>query len=105
MSNPEGRTKQGLHVVQGFGPLEKAVDGTLSRLEELRVRLQKAEEQGKDMDELLRKFTGEDEDPAQLLARLRSLESENLELLDRLQKGREGVERLLARIRFLEEQG
>jgi len=39
------------------------------------------------------------------LTRLKNLESENQELLDRLKMGKAGVERLLARIRFLEEQG
>jgi CHASE3 domain sensor protein len=57
------------------------------------------------MRELLRKFTEGEEDPARLMTRLRTLESGNQELLDRLQKGKGGVDRLLARIRFLEEQG
>ena len=35
---------------------------------------------------------------------LRSLEEENQDLRGRLEKGRQGVERLLARIRFLEGQ-
>jgi hypothetical protein len=40
-----------------------------------------------------------------MLTRLEKLESENQDLLFRVEKGKEGVERLLARIRFLEEQG
>ena len=41
----------------------------------------------------------------ELRARLGQTQDENRELLDRLKIGKEGVERLLARIRFLEEQG
>ena len=47
------------------------------------------------------------QDPAEagrLLSRLKALESENEDLHARLEQGREGVERVLARIRFLEEQ-
>jgi hypothetical protein len=36
--------------------------------------------------------------------RLRELENENLELRDRLGRGRDTVERLVARLRFLEDQ-
>ena len=39
------------------------------------------------------------------LEELESLEEENADLRDRVTRGREGVKRLLARIRFMEEQG
>ena len=42
--------------------------------------------------------------PADMHTRLKSLEVENADLTRRLDDGREGVERLLAKIRFLEEQ-
>jgi hypothetical protein len=57
------------------------------------------------MEALLKRFTEEGEDPRELTARLRTLESDNAELVSRLRKGKEAVDRLLARIRFLEEQG
>jgi len=38
------------------------------------------------------------------MTRLKRLEDENAELRDRLEAGREGVERMIARIRFLENQ-
>ena len=91
--------------LEAFPRLEEAVGAAVSRVEELRGRLLDSHGQGQDMEELLRKFTGEGEDPATLLGRLRALEVENEELLRRLKEGKEGVERLLARIRFLEEQG
>jgi hypothetical protein len=95
MSNPE---------VQAFDQLEKAVSGAVQQLKVLRGRLDEAQEEGREMKEILRKFTEGEEEPSRLLSRLKALEAENRELLDRLKKGREGVERLLARIRFLEEQ-
>jgi chromosome segregation ATPase len=72
---------------------------------QLRDDLRAAQLQGRRMEEILRKFSGGEEDPASLAARLQELEAANRDLLERLSKGRAGVERLLARIRFLEEQG
>jgi len=105
VSKREGKSKKKLAGLEAFPRLEEAVDAAVSRVEELRTRLVESQGQGKDMEELLRKFTGEGEDPATILGRLRALEGENEELLQRLRQGKEGVERLLARIRFLEEQG
>jgi hypothetical protein len=39
-----------------------------------------------------------------MVSRLRALEEENADLRSRIDQGREGVERLLAKIRFLENQ-
>ena len=105
MSKREGKAKKGSPEAQAFHKLEEAVNGAVAQMKELRGRLGQAQDEGREGRELLRKFTEGEEDPALLLARLRSLESENQEFLVRLKKGKEGVERLLARIRFLEEQG
>ncbi len=43
-------------------------------------------------------------DAGDLLTRLKRLEDENFDLRERIERGREGVERLLARVRFLENQ-
>jgi predicted nuclease with TOPRIM domain len=67
-------------------------------------RMALAEERSEELEELLRRFTGHEVEPAQILARLRKLEEENADLRTRLEQGREGVERLLAKIRFLENQ-
>ena len=104
MSKQEDKTQRGLDP-EAFPRLEEAVKAACVRIEALRAQLQAAQSQGGEMEELLRKFTGGEEDPAELMARLKRLEAENQEFSDRLQKGREGVDRLLARIRFLEEQG
>ena len=104
MSNPEDKAKGPNVEAEAFDRLEEAVLGAVARLKELRSRLYRAQAEGREMKELLRQFTGGEEDPADLLQRLKDLETENQELAFRLKKGKEGVERLLARIRFLEEQ-
>jgi hypothetical protein len=43
-------------------------------------------------------------DPVALQARLAQVESENHELKGRIDAGREGIDRLLSRLRFLEDQ-
>ncbi|MFH1765134.1 MAG: hypothetical protein ABIF09_13180 [Gemmatimonadota bacterium] len=105
MSNPEDKAKKRNLAVPAFYALEEAVKMAAAQLTELRDRLVRAREEGREMKELLRKFTGGEEDPAHLMNRLGELEAENQELLDRMKTGKEGVDRLLARIRFLEEQG
>ena len=105
MSNPGVKKKKGVSDAQAFDQLEEAVAGAVAQLTDLRVRLAQAQEEGREMKDLLWKFTEGEEDPSRLLSRLGILESENQELLNRLKKGKDGVERLLARIRFLEEQG
>jgi hypothetical protein len=105
VSNPEHSPSGESMEALAFGRLEEAVAGTLARMTRLRDDLSEAQRQGRNMQELLRKFTGGEEDPTELAGRLREMESANEDLLERLAKGRAGVERLLARIRFLEEQG
>ena len=90
---------------EAFQRLEDAVHAAVAQLKELRERLGKAHAEGREMKDLLRRFTEGEEDPSRLLSRLNSLEAQNQELLERLKRGKEGVERLLARIRFLEEKG
>lgn len=105
MSKPEHSSPVEPMEAQAWARLEEAVSGTLTRIVELRVHLQEAQLQGRNMQGLLRKFTGGEEDPSKLAVRLQELETANQDLLERLAKGRAGVERLLARVRFLEEQG
>jgi len=53
----------------------------------------------------VQRFTGDEAEAGRLLSRLKRLESENEDLRGRLDRGRAGVERMIARIRFLENQG
>ena len=86
-----------------FARLETAVGRLLAERERLVARAAKAEARIRDVEALLRRFTTGDEDPAEWRSRLETLQEENGELRERLEEGREAVERLLAQIRFLEE--
>ncbi len=90
--------------LRDFTRLETAVARLLERMDGLRERTRAAEARVQDVEELLRRFTRGDDDPARLVERLKATERENADLRARLEQGREGVERLLARIRFLEDQ-
>jgi predicted RNase H-like nuclease (RuvC/YqgF family) len=84
--------------------LESAVGRLLSELEALRARSERAEVRVTEVETLLRRFTKGDVDPADLERASRQLVAENAELRERIEESREGVDRLLARIRFMEEQ-
>jgi predicted RNase H-like nuclease (RuvC/YqgF family) len=84
--------------------LERAVGDLLDRISWLHDRAALAEDKREDLQELLQRFTGTDVDAGQMMARLRVLESENADLRSRLEQGRAGIDRLLAKIRFLESQ-
>lgn len=87
-----------------FQALDAAVGRTLDELDRLRRELAESRARGSELAELLGGFEKGDRDPVEMAARLDVLEKENADLRDRVARGREGVERLLARIRFLEDQ-
>jgi predicted nuclease with TOPRIM domain len=105
VSKPEDKSPGRSWDQEAFDRLEAAIEVALTRVEKLRAELRTSKEKAAEMETLLRKFTGGEEDPSSLLSRLQRLEDENGVLTERLRKGRDGVQRLLARIRFLEEQG
>lgn len=84
--------------------LEKAVGRALERIGTLESGLEVARGRRDEVEELLARMADGEENPADMQERLHLLETENAELRRRLHEGREGVERLLAKIRFLEEQ-
>lgn len=102
MSNPGGKAEQADR--QALQSLEKAVGRALEQLDDFRSRSHDAESKSAELTELLQRFTKDQGEAPRLLSRLTALEGENRDLRGRLEKGREGVERLLARIRFLEGQ-
>ncbi len=102
MSKPAADGEQPERVA--FKELEKIVGTSLERLRDLEARATGAEVRSAELTELLARFTGDEAEAGRLLTRLRMLETENADLRERLEKGRQGVERLLAKIRFLEEQ-
>jgi predicted RNase H-like nuclease (RuvC/YqgF family) len=84
--------------------LERVVGQGVKELTALRRRANTAEQKSDELELLVRRFTKDSSSPVQMLSRIEQLESENADLRMRVDKGREGVERLLAKIRFLEEQ-
>lgn len=87
-----------------LGRLASTVARTLERMRELEEALETARSRSAELEELLERFREGDEKPAEMKRRLERLEEENGEMRRRIEEGREGVERLLAKIRFLEEQ-
>lgn len=102
MSNPGVRKQRPER--EAYKALERAAAKALKRLQELRSRTEDAEARSAELQELLKRFTADEGEAGRLLTRLRNLEAENADLRARLEKGREGVDRMLARVRFLEEQ-
>jgi predicted nuclease with TOPRIM domain len=84
--------------------LESAVGGLLDRLSDVSMRAEEAEGKSEELEALVKRFTGDDAEAGRMLTRLKGLEEENQDLQGRLKKGRASVDRLLAKIRFLEEQ-
>ena len=84
--------------------VEAAVTKAVARIRALEARAQAAEERTTEVEGLLERMASGDESPVQMKDELDRLLAENTDLRDRLEQGREGVERLLAKIRFLEEQ-
>jgi septal ring factor EnvC (AmiA/AmiB activator) len=84
--------------------LERAVTLALKQLGEAREHAQEAAARSSEYETLVRRFTEDEDEPGRMLSRLQILETENQDLRTRVEKSREGVERMLAKIRFLEEQ-
>ena len=84
--------------------LKAVVKVTVGEVERLRGEVARMEAQGEELEGLIRGVTSGERSPREMIDRISILEEENRDLRARLNQGREGVERLLARIRFLEEQ-
>ena len=102
MSNPEGSGEQPERAA--LAELENAVDTVLERLAEVTARAEEGEASSAEFEELVKRFTGDEGEAGRLLSRLKHLEQENEDLHSRLETGRAGIDKLLAKIRFLEEQ-
>ncbi len=89
---------------EAFRELEGAVARVLAELDQLRRQAGESQLRSGELETLLDSFRAGDESPADMKARLNRLEAENRDLHERIGRGREAVERLLARIRFLEDQ-
>lgn len=89
---------------EGLARLEAAVGHLIEERVRMGLRARAAEARVRDLEALLRRFTRGESDPVSLQRRLAEVEAERDELRGRVEEGRAGVERLLSRIRFLEEQ-
>jgi hypothetical protein len=83
--------------------LDEAVGRMLEEYGDLSARVQDTEDRTRDVEELLRRFTKGHVAVGGLQERLALLETENEDLRARVDDGRAGVQRILDRIRFLEE--
>ncbi len=79
------------------------MDRALAELRAAREAAREAEERAKRSDQLMRQLVDGRQDPAALADRVAQLEAENEDLRDRIGRGREAVDGILASIRFLEE--
>ena len=101
MSNP-GADRSGAGGAE-LDRLEEAVDRALAKLHAARDAAKEAEQRAERSDRLMRQLVDGRQDPAALADRVAQLEAENEDLRDRIGRGREAVDGILASIRFLEE--
>jgi len=85
--------------------LEAMVGRLVDQLRLHRERGDRAESRVRDLEGLLARFARGEEDPARMALRLDELRQENLELRERMNEGKNGVERLLSQVRYLDEHG
>ncbi len=102
MSNKEGDDERSDRTA--LTELEGAVSGLLDRLAAVSARAEDAEGKSEELEELVKRFTGDGAEAGRMLSRLKRLEEENQDLRSRLETGRDGVDKVLAKIKFLEEQ-
>ncbi len=93
----------GVSPEQAVERLEKAVTVALEQVEQLRGKLVRMHTQGEALEGLLKGVTSGEEGPREMIDKLSILEEENRDLRSRLDQGRAGVGRILARVKFLEE--
>ena len=107
MSNSGSKKKSaatGVSPDKAVKRMETAVTATLKEVERLKGEVVRMGAQGEELEGLLKGVTSGEGGPREMVDKLHILEEENRDLRRRLEEGREGVNRLLARVRFLEEQ-
>ena len=106
MSSSGSKTElvsEGVSPEQAVERLESAVNAQIKEVERLRDEVVRMRAEGEALEGLLKGVTSGKEGPRELLEKLHILKEENGDLRSRLDEGRAGVERRLARVKFLEE--
>ena len=98
------RTSKDVAPDKAVERLENAVTAALTKVELLESEVVRMNAQGEELEGLLKGVTSGEGGPRKMINKLHILEEENRDLRRRLEEGREGVNRLLAQIKFLEEQ-
>lgn len=102
MSNSESSvSREDLQVA--LDALSSAAKGAESEIKRLRSALEKSKAKLKDQERLLSSIASGKESPSEMKERLSAAETQNEDLMVRLEQGRESVDRMLAKLRFLEE--
>jgi len=89
----------------GFDALEASISRALGRIRELERELGRTRARRDEIEGLLQRMSEGDENPARMSRRLKLLDKENGDLKARIEAGREVAQRLLARVRYLEDHG
>ena len=103
MSDSGESTNDGVER-QALNRLEAAVSRLIESRSEIKSRALDAEQRIHDLEKLLGQSEEDQLDVTKLRNDLAELKAQNSNLKVRISEGREGVEKLLSRIRFLEEQ-
>lgn len=98
-------TSEGPIELEGLGGLQNAISRVLTRVRALEAELREARERKDEVEALLQRMTTGEESPSRMAERLETLTAENADLRSRISQGQAVAERLLARVRYLEEHG
>lgn len=82
--------------------LELSVRRLMDDYQVLKARAASAEARSQELEATLASISGDGPDPIELNRRIVELEAENRHLLERLQSARAEIERIMARLQFLE---
>jgi len=102
-SSVESKTGR-IPLPQEWDRLELAVRRLLDEHEAARRRLDQSRRRVAELEEAVRQVASGVIDPAALTARLDALEEENRMLRERLAQAHQAVSRIMARLRFIEEE-
>jgi septation ring formation regulator EzrA len=82
--------------------LGRSVSSTVEKVSQLRSQLELTRQRLEQMEEAIESVKKQDRKPLETLRKLRTLEMDNRDLVDRLDQGRVMLDRLLSKIKFIE---